>query len=107
MHKTINWASLAGVLLTAALGYFADQRSNKADHHMASGAAIKLAVFEAQLNQQHEEIARLREAVAVLRAGHRVSPRIDALLLDDEPHAVGAAPAAGAADAIKKQLLEE
>jgi len=75
LHKTINWTSLIGVIGTAIFAWLADGGRFQADQAMATGAAKELAVLYAWkeqidplLRDQAEQIARLREAVAALKA---------------------------------------
>lgn len=122
LHKTINWTTLVGVAVTAALGYFADTNRGKTDEKIAAGTAERLAALRAEqrtlrqaVDLQAEQIARLREAVAVLNASRSRSRaavgEIDELL--EAPAAPRASPTpdggAQAEDAvqIKKQLLAE
>jgi hypothetical protein len=82
LHKTINWTTLIGVAGTAVVGYLADGQRDKADTNLASGTASELAVFQewkeaaqADLRSQAEQIARLREAVAALKAANDIVAR--------------------------------
>lgn len=75
LHKGMNWASIAGVVATAAFTYLADAQRGEADDKLAGGAAQEIAVLqawkdraEADIRSQAEQIVRLREAVAALRA---------------------------------------
>lgn len=106
LHKGMNWMSIAGVVATAVFGYVSDQRSSTVDEKMATGVSQKLAVLEAwkqstslELARSSEQVMRLREAVAALKASNDIlaAGRPRAVVNIDE--LLGAAPAQLAAPA--------
>lgn len=77
LHKGINWTSILGLIATAVLGYLADAKNGEKQERIASGAAAEIAVLQAAAEDakddnkaQAEQIAKLREAVAALKAAN-------------------------------------
>src|SRR3990172_5819087 len=77
LHKTMNWTTLLGVAGTAVVGYLADGNRGEKQERLADGAAREIAALhewrdsaKAELRSQGEQVARLREAVAALKAAN-------------------------------------
>jgi hypothetical protein len=128
MHKGINWATVAGVVVTALFTYFGGKSADAADVKLASGVAEQLAVLKAAKREckqdtdaLYDEVTKLREAVAVLRASNEFLARsdrerarnaadaLDNVFYEDAPKNVPTQDVADAQEVreIKKSLLKD
>ena len=122
MHKGAAWASLAATVAVAVVGYYADRHHGQHDEALVDGAAMKIAELtvwkagaERDLDEQAEQIAKLREAVATLKVVAALSSvgagaQAQQVLADLQVDPGAARQAPGDADPIltakiKKELL--